>query len=106
MLSTESATAQYATRPADERFPSLDALRAAAYADAKACKRADVPLSAIEAIPNGLDVAIRGRSSGLTATLTHWSFAQLASLVHAPAGYLRTLPATLAAQNLNHGLAT
>ncbi len=35
---------------------------------------------------------------------THWSFGQLASLVGAPATYLRQLPAPLAAINLQHGL--
>lgn len=35
---------------------------------------------------------------------THWSFGQLCSLVGAPAGYLRELPAALAGINLQHGL--
>jgi hypothetical protein len=35
---------------------------------------------------------------------THWSFGQLASLVGAPANYLRQLPASLAGINLQHGL--
>jgi hypothetical protein len=35
---------------------------------------------------------------------THWSFGQLASLVGAPSGYLRQLPAPLAGINLQHGL--
>ncbi|TIV22006.1 MAG: DUF932 domain-containing protein, partial [Mesorhizobium sp.] len=35
---------------------------------------------------------------------THWSFGQLASLVGAPANYLRQLPAPLAAINLQFGL--
>lgn len=35
---------------------------------------------------------------------THWSFGQLASLVGAPASYLRQLPAPLAAINLQYGL--
>ena len=35
---------------------------------------------------------------------THWSFGQLASLVGAPATYLRQLPAPLAAINLQYGL--
>ena len=35
---------------------------------------------------------------------THWSFGQLCSLVGAPAGYLRELPAPLAGVNLQHGL--
>src|SRR5437764_645369 len=36
---------------------------------------------------------------------THWSFGQLASLVGAPAGYLRQLPAPIAGINLQYGLA-
>ena len=35
---------------------------------------------------------------------THWSFGQLCSLVGVPSGYLRQLPAPLAAINLQHGL--
>jgi hypothetical protein len=35
---------------------------------------------------------------------THWSFGQLASLVRAPATYLRQLPAPLAGINLQYGL--
>ncbi len=35
---------------------------------------------------------------------THWSFGQLASLVGAPAGYLRGLPAPIAGINLQYGL--
>ena len=35
---------------------------------------------------------------------THWSFGQLASLVGAPAAYLRQLPAALAGINLQYGL--
>ncbi len=35
---------------------------------------------------------------------THWSFGQLASLVGAPAAYLRQLPAPLAGINLLYGL--
>ena len=34
---------------------------------------------------------------------THWSFGQLASLVGAPAAYLRQLPAPLAGINLQYG---
>ncbi|MET4030972.1 hypothetical protein ABIC08_008744 [Bradyrhizobium sp. RT9b] len=37
---------------------------------------------------------------------THWSFGQLASLVGAPAAYLRQLPAPLAGINLQYGLAS
>ncbi|MBP8922088.1 MAG: hypothetical protein KBG35_00960, partial [Thauera sp.] len=37
---------------------------------------------------------------------THWSFGQLASLVGAPASYLRQLPAALAGINLQYGLSS
>ncbi len=37
---------------------------------------------------------------------THWAFGQLASLVGAPAAYLRQLPAPLAGINLQYGLAS
>jgi hypothetical protein len=35
---------------------------------------------------------------------THWSFGQLASLVGAPAAYLRQIPVPLAAINLQYGV--
>src|SRR3546814_14428033 len=35
---------------------------------------------------------------------THWSFGQLCSLVGAPSGYLRQLPAALAGIHMPHGL--
>lgn len=42
--------------------------------------------------------------AGVPARLTHHAFGQIASKIGAPASYLRLLPPTLAAQNLNHGL--
>ena len=43
--------------------------------------------------------------TNVPAKFTHYSFGQIASRVKAPPSYLRELPATLAAQNLNYGLA-
>jgi hypothetical protein len=43
---------------------------------------------------------------GIPATFTNWAFGQLCQKIGAPAGYIRSLPATLAAQNVNHGLAS
>lgn len=98
------ANKQWSTRPADERFPDLESLLSATRAYAETAREADVKWSElrVEAI-NG-DVRLMGRTSQ-PGTLTHWSFGQLAARVAAPADYLRKLPATLAAQNLNHGLA-
>jgi hypothetical protein len=104
VITTQSATAQYSSRPKDERYDSLDALHTAALSDARICKRADVPLSALEAVADGGNVAIRGKATGLLATLNAWSFSQVCRLTGVPAHYARTLPAELACRNLNHGI--
>src|SRR5262245_19443929 len=43
-------------------------------------------------------------TSGRIATLTHWSFGQLASIAAAPPQYLRSLPAPIASDAINYGL--
>lgn len=95
---------QWANRPADERFPTLQALYDATkqYANESGEKMVNVSELRTEAIDG--DVQLIGKQS-VPAKLTHWAFGQLASRVMAPASYLRGLPATLACQNLNHGLA-
>lgn len=94
---------QWATRPDDERFNSLEDMHRATKAYADIAGEAVVPWSDIRTEAHGDEVVVQGRV-GVQAQLTHYSFGQLASKVGAPAGYLRTLPATLAANNLNHGL--
>ena len=98
------ANKQWATRPADERFPSIQALYDATKAYSLSAKENKVPVSAIRTEAINGDVQLVGRA-GNPATLTHWSFGQLAQRINAPASYLRDLPATLACQNINHGLA-
>ena len=49
-----------------------------------------------------LALVLPGRDEPIAPT--HWSFGQLCSLVAAPAGYLRQLPAALAGINMQHGL--
>jgi hypothetical protein len=99
-----TANRQWSTRPADQRFTSLEALHAACqgYAATAAERVANVGDLRVENVDG--DVQLVGRG-GIPSRLTHWSFGQLSSRVGAPASYLRALPATLAAQNLNHGLA-
>jgi len=97
------ATKQWSERPADERFQSLDVMLATtkAYADAAATKEVpwvDLRVEAVDA-----DLSLVGKA-GVPARLTNYAFKQLAARVKAPAQYLAALPATLAAQNLNHGL--
>lgn len=98
------ASKQWANRPEDERFESLSSLYQATkhYAEVAREKRmpfADLRVEAIEG-----DVQLVGKAN-VPAKFTHWAFGQLCSRVGAPASYLRELPATLACQNLNHGLA-
>jgi hypothetical protein len=49
-----------------------------------------------------LALVVPGRDAPISPT--HWSFGQMCSLIGAPAGYLRQLPAPLAGINLQHGL--
>jgi hypothetical protein len=98
------ASAQWANRPADERFEDLQSLYNATKAYADVAKEKDVPFSTIRTEAVDGDVQLVGKAN-VPAKLTHWAFGQLSRFVGAPADYLRTLPATLATQNLNHGLA-
>ena len=95
---------QWKNRPEDERFTSLQDMYTAckAYADQAREKEVSFNDLRVEAVSG--DVQLVGKA-GIGAKLTNWAFGQLATRVAAPAGYLRELPATLAAQNLNHGLA-
>lgn len=97
------AANQWATRPDDERFDSLEAMHRATLAYADTAAEAVVPWNNLRVEAVDGEVAVMGRV-GVQANLTHHAFGQLAGRVGAPAGYLRELPATLAAQNLNHGL--
>jgi len=93
---------QYANRPKDERFPSVQALIAAGQYDkthsAERVKaRADLEVAATD---GGLQLV----SPHGAATFTHWSFAQLARALAMPAGHLRDLPPELAAEVMTAGL--
>lgn len=97
------ATRQWAERPADERFWGVEDAHAACLAYMKASRDIEVWYRDVRTEAADGEVRIVGRSD-VPATLTHWSFGQLASRAGAPPSYLRTLPATLASQNINHGL--
>lgn len=95
---------QWSNRPEDERFTSLQDLYSACKGYAETAKEAKRPYVDLRTEAINGDVQLVGRQ-GLPAKLTHWAFGQLAARIGAPASYLRDLPATLAVQNLNHGLA-
>ncbi len=101
------ASRQWATRPADERYTSLTSLHAATVAHRQASRAKVVASRALEVQPargddlSGLQVV---GPNGAPVTPTHWAFGQLAQRAGAPAGYLRDLPAPLAADCINYGL--
>lgn len=98
------ANTQWSTRPADEKFRTLEEMHTQTRAYAQQARTREVPWASLRVEANDSDLFItRGADP---AKLTHYSFGQLASRVGAPASYLRMLPPTLAAQNLNHGLKT
>lgn len=104
MATLTQASSQWSTRPADERFPSLESLHDAVSEHRAVASKATVPSKTLRAFQgSGGDVQIVG-SAGIPAQLTHWSFGQLAIRAGAPASYVRNLPARLAVECLNHGL--
>lgn len=97
------ANREWASRPADERMPDLTALHLKAVAQKNAAVEKDTPFATlrVESHEDNLYLS-RGQAA---CRLGNYAFTQLCGRIAAPADYLANLPATLAAQNLNHGLA-
>lgn len=104
MTNLMTAHTQWASRPEDQRFTNLTDLAAAVDSRRNRSKVADLSLT-------DLEVKVTEDKAGLyinthirAAQPTNWAFGQLAQRAGAPAGYLRTLPAPMAADCLNFGL--
>jgi len=93
---------EWMTRPADERFTSLDALKRAVTARADSADTIDVTPDQLWITPERVELV----TPHGTATPTHWAFGQLTGQLGIPSPYLRTLPPALASACLTHGLAT
>jgi hypothetical protein len=101
------ASHQWATRPDDERFTSLTELLAHTKRQREQSIGRVMPNRAIAAAPIEGDLkglAIIDRKSEVPAMPSNWAFTQLCGSVGAPAKYLRSLPAPMAADCINHGL--
>ena len=97
-----AASRQWATRPQDQRFQTLDALFDSVNGRRLRSRSSDITLTAIEAKADGDNITL---NHGIKAVQpSHWSFGQLSGWIKAPAEYLRRLPAPLAVQNINHGI--
>ncbi len=100
-------SSEWFSRPADERYLSLSELFASVQGRAersrtRVVESAEIHVEASRDDPERLSLILPRAEA--TVAPTHWSFGQLASLVGAPAAYLRQLPAPLAGINLQHGL--
>ena len=100
-------SSEWFSRPDDERYLSLTDLHAsvrrrADQATTRIVESRSVRVEARSEDPEMLTLIAPGDDTPIAPT--NWSFGQLASLVGAPASYLRTLPAALAGINMQHGL--
>ncbi|MAN73367.1 MAG: DUF932 domain-containing protein [Henriciella sp.] len=100
-------SSEWFSRPDDERYLSLSELFAAVKGRAERSRTRTVESAAIRVEahrddPENLALVLPDAEAPVAPT--HWSFGQLASLVSAPAAYLRQLPAPLAGINLQYGL--
>lgn len=103
----ERVSSEWFSRPDDERYLSLSALYAAvrARAERATARTVETRTLRVEASRDNaehLALIVPGREEPIAPT--HWSFGQMCSLVGAPAGYMRQLPAPLAGINMQHGL--
>lgn len=106
MTTLMKASTQWMNRPADERFVSLLDLHAHCVGArersvGKVLSSRGITATPMDGTIDGLQVV--GPNGG-PVNLTHWSFGQLASRAGAPAGYLRQLPAPIAADCVNYGI--
>ncbi len=94
---------QWANRPPDERFRSLDSLYEFLDGRRQASSERTEDLSRLNLVATDKgSLAFDGED--LKARLSNWSFSQLCYSVDAPAKYLRRLPAELVQQCLSLGM--
>lgn len=106
MAEIMTASRQWASRPADQRFTSLLSLNDFVHDSRSNSRSTILPSRALSCAPVEEDskaLMVVG-PDGNPVNLTNWSFGQLAARAGAPAGYLRNLPPALAADNINYGL--
>tara|TARA_R110002072_G_scaffold19100_30_gene71222 strand:- start:21721 stop:22914 length:1194 start_codon:yes stop_codon:yes gene_type:complete len=100
-------SSEWFSRPDDEKYLSLSELyssvkRRADQSRTRTVESAAIRVEAHRDDPEKLALILPDAEAPVAPT--HWSFGQLASLVGAPASYMRQLPAPLAGINLQYGL--
>ena len=113
MNTIDTAAREYANRPKDERYPSLQALIDHSLVVKNTSAERTYNLHDLNVVPRRIIASepgnppietLRLQSPKGDAQFTAWSFSQLCRTVGAPAGYVRDLPPALAAECLNYGL--
>jgi len=107
MATLMHASHQWATRPSDERFTSLDALFDKTHHIRDNSVGRVASTRRIEFVPDENDKTFKGLKvavNGDVNDVNHWSFGQAAALAKAPAGFLRTLAAPIACDALNYSM--
>lgn len=102
-----SVSAQWASRPDDQKFLDLASLQAQVAKWADQSHEVEVEPARLAALfdqsrPEYLGVSV----DGVEVDATHYAFDSVARVAGAPAGYLRSIPGPLAAVNLNYGFRT
>jgi hypothetical protein len=103
MTNIYAASAQWASRPDDQRFDSLDALQDATNYSREMSTSAVMSTRSLEAGVVDDEIVVRGVGAD-PLKLTHYSFGQMAARTKTPASYLRELPAPMAADLLEFGM--
>jgi len=104
MTTLTRANSEWSKRAPDERFSSLADIHKAAQSYRTGAMVAEIKANALRVAADGSDLMLVG-PSGKKADMTNWSFGQVSQIAKAPAAYLRQLPATIAADCINDGLA-
>lgn len=105
-----TASQQWATRPDDQRYTTLEDLHAAVAQRRAESWTVDTDTKRVQVLPapdeRTIAVQLFDPTHGEARTVepTHFAFGQLAQYAQAPATYLRKLPAPLASINLQWGL--
>jgi len=99
------ASNEWMKRPPEERFKSLTDMHQVSQtyrseAVTRTVANRDITTAPIEGEEYGVAVIM----NGVPSRPSHHAFNQMAGLIGAPAGYLRTLPAPMVADCLNYGL--
>jgi hypothetical protein len=95
----------WANRPADERFTSMDELHKYNVRKRQRSLEQGVALDHLRLVPHdGNGLTLERPDTGDSGDLSNWAFGQLCARAKAPAGYLRGLPSQLAAIPLQWSL--